>query len=250
MDILSPLFYSLLGGILPAFLWLLFFLKEDSLHPEPKRMIFFSFLLGGVAVILVLPLQLFAQCMSFAPHSIENFFIFLEGCNLYAPSPLFIFAFIEEIMKFFIIALFILWRKKLVDEPIDMMVYLITIALGFAAFETALFLFEPLIRGAFLETILLMNMRFVGASLVHILASGVIGFFLALTFYSSFFMRFLALCIGLFTATILHWGFNHHILIRSGDNAVFVFFMLWIGVITLFLLFERAKRITKKKIQK
>src|SRR3989344_3571414 len=54
---------ALLGGILPALLWLWFWLREDRLHPEPRRLIILSFLSGMGIVFLALP----------AEHWIEQF---------------------------------------------------------------------------------------------------------------------------------------------------------------------------------
>ena len=51
------IFYALLGGILPALIWLAFWLREDYKHPEPRGLILRTFLLGMGAVILVLPFQ-------------------------------------------------------------------------------------------------------------------------------------------------------------------------------------------------
>ncbi len=51
-----PLVVAPILGIVPALLWLWFWLKED-VHPEPLKMITLSFLGGMVAVVLVLPFQ-------------------------------------------------------------------------------------------------------------------------------------------------------------------------------------------------
>ena len=51
------LFYAFFGGLLPAALWLWFWLKEDSVHPEPRGLIVVTFIAGMLAVAFVLPLQ-------------------------------------------------------------------------------------------------------------------------------------------------------------------------------------------------
>ncbi len=239
--------YAFIGGILPALLWLWFFLREDKLHPEPKRLLALTFLLGLVAVLVVLPLEILAQCAYLhlwppAPFSILSTFSFCEA--LQETNPILLWAMIEELTKYLIVALFILWRKE-VDEPLDMMVYLFTIALGFSAFETTLFLLDPLLKGDLLESIVMGNLRFVGASLIHTLASGVLGFCLALSFYKSTLIRFFSVCTGLILAITLHSLFNHHILTTNKESMAVVFFFVWFGIIILFLLFERAKRVTR-----
>jgi protease PrsW len=234
--------YALLGGIVPALLWLWFFLREDALHPEPRRYVLLAFLLGIVAIVVTLPLQYFTQCAQ--PHILPSFMYY--GCNIDISAPVYLWAFFEEIVKWSVVAACILWRTRVADEPIDEMVYLITIALGFAAFETALFLFEPLARNAFMESVMTANLRFIGAALVHTFASGIVGFFLAITFYTSWYKKILGLCTGIIVAGVLHGMFNHHILKVAGQDATVVFFSVWMGVIVLFLLFERAKRVRRR----
>ena len=52
----SPvLLVAFLCGLLPALLWLSFWLFEDKKNPEPKRYIFFTFL-AGMLIVLPFPL--------------------------------------------------------------------------------------------------------------------------------------------------------------------------------------------------
>ena len=44
------LLIAIVGGILPALIWLFFWLMEDRCEPEPKRYIFLCFLGGMLAV--------------------------------------------------------------------------------------------------------------------------------------------------------------------------------------------------------
>ena len=73
--------------------------------------------------------------------------------------------------------LFLGWPNILVA------LFLAFFALGFAALENALFIFNPFMRGEFTESILTGNFRFLGATLLHVLASGVVGATMALAFY-------------------------------------------------------------------
>lgn len=218
--------YALIGGMLPALLWLNFFLHEDR-HPEPRRLIIASFLAGMLAVALVMPLEQIALSLA-APGS----------------TPIFLWAAIEELMKYFVAIVFILWRSA-VDEPIDAMIYLITIALGFAALESGLFLLEPFRNGDYFGGILTGNLRFVGAALIHTLSSLTVGFAVAATFYRSQTLQFFALTAGLLLATTLHALFNFLIMNFNGTMIVYVFFFVWLGIVLSFALFERAKRITR-----
>ncbi len=51
-----PFVLSFLLGLIPALVWLWFWLKEDT-HPEPAKNLTLSFLGGMLAVIVALPIQ-------------------------------------------------------------------------------------------------------------------------------------------------------------------------------------------------
>src|SRR6185369_10738021 len=127
----QTLFFALLGGLLPALLWLWFWLREDKLHPEPRQYLFLSFLLGMIAVFVALPLERYSQK------------IVLDGTLV-----LVAWAAIEESVKL-AAAYFAGLDRKVCDEPLDPMVYLITSALGFAAMENTLFLISSIQDSAF-----------------------------------------------------------------------------------------------------
>lgn len=248
MSLGPTVIYAILGGLLPALLWLWFFLREDKLHPEPRWLLLVSFLAGVLAVIVVLPLEMAAKCLVAGSWPSESFLLHLFSGLAYCRdivgvSPVILWAAIEELVKFGAAVALVLWHRA-VDEPIDAMIYLITIALGFAAFETGLFLMDPFGRGDILGGILTGNLRFMGAALIHTLSSAVVGFGIAYSFYRSRFVQFVSLCTGLIGAVVLHALFNHHIITSSGGRTALVFFLVWLGVIVLFLLFERAKRVT------
>lgn len=239
--------YALLGGLLPALLWLWFFLKEDSQRPEPKWLILAAFLSGMLAVILALPAEMLAKCVAIGVWpdrwtGVQATFTFCK--SLSDSQPIFLWAAIEELLKYLVAVTVILWRRA-VDEPVDAMVYLITVALGFAALETGLFLMEPFGRGDITGGFLTGNLRFVGAALIHTISSAMVGFSIALTFYRGYVLQFLSLCTGLVIAIVLHALFNQHIITSNGGETAAVFFFVWLGVVGLLLLFERAKLITR-----
>jgi len=219
------LFYSLAGGIFPALFWLWFWLREDANHPEPRRLIFSSFLMGGLSTLIVLPLELVAKSQI--------------GSGLYL---IIAWAAIEEIAKYVFTATHA-FRQKEFDEPIDALIYLITVALGFAAFENVLFLLKTFANQGVLAGILIGNIRFIGASLLHIISSSVVGAAIAFTFYKSAFLKKLSVITGLILATALHSFFNFFIMKEDGQNMFSVFVIVWIAIIGLILFFEKAKRI-------
>lgn len=227
-DFFSDTFlFAFLSGVVPALLWLWFWVREDNLHPEPRGRIFMVFFMGMIAVIFVLPFQQLAN----------DFFGGVTDRTIIAWSA------IEEFFKLLVAFLFAL-RTKYMDEPVDALIYMITVALGFSALENALFLFKPLNDGDVIRTVITGNMRFIGASLLHTVSSAVIGLGIALTFYKSRFARRVAAIIGLIVASALHAVFNLFIMESNGSSDTFVIFAyVWGGVIFLLLLFERIKRI-------
>lgn len=174
-------------GFLPAIVWLMFFLLEDRIHPEPKKMVVKIFLVGIISALVAAAIQQVFQDTLFTKLDITK----TDGTSFV------IFSFIEELVKF--AAVYVaLKNSKYLDEPVDAMIYMITGALGFAAIENTLFLLHG---GSeiILETIVL---RAVGATLLHALASGFVGFYWAKR----------QILIGLIIAVFLHSSFNYFIL--------------------------------------
>src|SRR3989344_6540894 len=99
------------------------------------------------------------------------------------------------------------------------MIYMLTAALGFAALENTLFLIAPLANGDITKSLLTGNLRFIGATLLHIAASSIIGAFAAFFFYKSKKIKDAAIFIGLIVAIILHAAFNL-IINTEKDNAL------------------------------
>jgi RsiW-degrading membrane proteinase PrsW (M82 family) len=222
----STVFIALLGGILPAVFWLWFWLKEDRLHPEPRALIIFAFAAGMLATVAAYPIEKFIA----------------EHINNGDMQLLFFWAIAEETLKYLAISIVAL-RSKYFDEPIDAVIYLVTIALGFAALENALFLINPLGDGDTLATILLGNFRFIGATLLHVVASGMIGIALAFTFYAQPIRRHLAGFAGLILAIMLHTVFNFSIIMSEGRYLYEIFIGLWIVILGILLICEKIKRI-------
>ena len=218
---------ALLGGILPALAWLWFWRREDSRNPEPRRLIALAFFAGMVTVAAVIPIQKFV-----APLLGSTTIIFI------------VWSVIEEAAKYIAARITVL-RQADYDEPIDAVIYMITIALGFAAVENALFLLSPLAGDNVLSTILTGNLRFVGATLLHVLSSGAIGLALALSFYKSRRTKSYFAIGGVILAAVLHSFFNFLILNTQDENVYRTFALVWIGVVALLAILEFVKRTQK-----
>lgn len=230
------LFLTSLCGILPIALWLIFFLWQDIKKPEPLRWIGILFLLG----MAITPLVWF----------LENYFINLLKIDIINTAlPFFVSAFvylvvagIEEFAKFFSAALF-LRKNKYFDEAIDAMIYLIVLGLGFGVVENILISYQGISSGGnFFSTIQVLTLRFVGANLLHVLSSGLIGFFWALKLVTG---KKKYLGIGLTLGILLHWAFNIAIINLGGDAVFLVSLILFlVGIMVLWAL-DILKQIKK-----
>ena len=217
--------YAILGGVVPAIFWLWFWLREEDRHkPEPIGFIVMAFFMGALSVIVAIGLEKFAQAM-------------IPDKNL----QIIVWAGIEELVKMFAIFA-IIKGSHIVDEPIDYPMYFIACALGFAALENVLFLIQPLTNSGAIVGALTGNLRFLGSTLLHAIASGMIGTALGLSFYLKSFTRNIYLLIGILSAITLHSLFNFFIMKGSGENFLQVFGFIWIVAIINILIFEKLKR--------
>ncbi len=216
--------YAILGGALPAILWLWFWLyEEDNDEPEPIIMIVISFVLGGIMVILAMWME--KSTMSFITNN---------------TTQIIVWAGIEELLKLIGIS-FIIFGNNIIRKPIDFPMYFIATALGFAAFENVLYLIQPLNTGGSIVGMLTGNLRFLGSTLLHAIASGMIGSALGLSFYLQKY-KITYLFIGIIAAVLLHSIFNFFIMKGSGENFLSVFGFLWVVAIINILIFEKIKR--------
>lgn len=218
---------AFLSGLIPAIFWLWFWLREDKKRPEPLLLIAITFIAGMMVVPLVLPLQKI---------TIDLY----QGMNL-----VLVWVIIEEVVKYAAALIVILWHRA-VDEPIDMIIYMIAIALGFAAMENTLYILTPINDAEYITATATGSFRFLGSTLLHVLSSATIGVFLALSFYRSSLIRLAYSTAGLSLAILLHALFNFSIMEASGGQILVTFLFVWMGIIILFLLFEKVKLLEAK----
>jgi RsiW-degrading membrane proteinase PrsW (M82 family) len=214
------IFLALILGFTPSLIWLAFFLSEDT-HPEPKKMIAKAYILGGISALAALAIQ-------YGLSGVLQQFSFtlpqLTGADI---STFTIFAVVEEVVKFFFI--YLLVRKSpYFDEPIDAMVYTITGALGFAAAEN----FFVVLSNGFHGVLGLIVLRFIGATLLHALASGIVGHHWARGI--KYHIEGRMIVVGLMMASLFHvvfnllvWEFNDFLIYPIAFLVLIGFFVLY-----------------------
>ncbi|OGI91229.1 hypothetical protein A3A09_00255 [Candidatus Nomurabacteria bacterium RIFCSPLOWO2_01_FULL_42_20] len=221
----KTLLIAVLIGVIPALIWLWFWLREDKENPEPKGLILLTFILGMISVILVLPLEKVAS-------------IYITGGKI---SLVLALSFMEEVIKYLAAAVLAL-KSKFNDEPIDPAIYMITAALGFAAFENILFLIQPISLQETTVSLLTGNLRFLGATLLHATSSAFVGVALGLAFFKKAAVKGLYLLGGLIFAIALHTAFNFYIIRDGGENFLRIFAFLWVVTIIIILILEKLRR--------
>ena len=225
-------------GILPSLTWLFYYSRKDA-HPEPEKMIIKIFLWGMLITIPVffvqIGLKLLLDKTDINPLAYELIYWFL------------IIALSEEFFKYLVIKIKVQNSPDL-DEPLDIVLYMVVAALGFAALENILYLFAPASQISFNDlvsrTLLITFIRFIGATFLHTLSSSVVGYSLVISF--CFAKRgYLPVVLGIFMATLLHGLYNFSIMNLDGYAK---FAIPAIIILTLaFLVFSGIEKIKKMK---
>ncbi len=190
-------------SILPGLLWVIYFYRMDKLDPEPKGLILRDFLLG---MLLVYPASILETPFQSLISSEVSFLTLIFSTFL-------IVGLVEEGLKALVVYK-VHYNHPAFDEPLDGIIYGITVGLGFAAFEnffyTSMFGIQVGLYRAFLT------------SLAHASFSGIFGYYLG---QAKFRNRPKLIRRGLAIAVIYH-GFYDFIIIGNYINNWFAVFLL------------------------
>jgi len=197
-------------GFIPGLIWLLFFLHKDRAKPEPKKMILKAFCFG----MLITPIAA----------------IFELGFLKVIALPVFLIAApVEETLKYLVFK-FKIAKARAYDEPIDAMIYMITIALGFASIENIILISKD---GS--DALSLLVLRFLSATLLHALAAGIIGYYIARK----------RVIHGLLLATGFHMIYNYIAVLNQTISLLFLGVLLIFMFALVSLQFQKLKLIKK-----
>jgi len=125
-------------AIIPGLIVLYYFYKRDKLEPEPKSMIFKTLFLGIMAASIA--------------YFFNIFFGSLVSRNILVTSVL-IAPFVEEMSKFHTVKFF-RFNDKHFSEPMDGIVYGVSVAVGFAIIENLLYIQRALEDGDVYATLI------------------------------------------------------------------------------------------------
>lgn len=221
---LTTIVYAALGGIVPTFLWLWFWLTEEAEHKEPVFLVVLTFIGGAVGLLMLLPLKPLILNLGLEPQTITV-----------------VYAFLEELIKYIIVSL-IAFKSGAITRPTDYTIFLVTGALGFSALENTLYLIKPIAANVDIGTILITgNMRFLGATVLHSISTGLIGVLMGLGFAAHKSLRTFYALFGLVLATGLHTVFNYFIMQDTRQSTIIAISGIWIVAVIVILLFDRLQ---------
>ncbi len=228
-----PLLY-LAVGVVPCILWLIFYLFQDR-HPEPKREIISVFILGAA---MTWPAVWMEKTLIGGFNSLGwPAFITILAVDVIAV------ALVEEFFKYAAV-----WMKEQainqnyqLDEPVDFVIYMVVSALGFAMVENLLFLLMPDSTPLIARSLV----RSLTAILLHTLCSGILGYYMAMTFcHRERKMRLLAT--GFAIVSFLH-GFYNFFIMKSETEIEFLLGALGIIFLMACVLYLKFQRLSKMK---
>lgn len=229
-------------GILPSLVWLSYYLRKD-VHPESNSNIIKIFLLGAFVTLPVFFIQIgltFLLEKIAVPELLSSLLYWFL-----------VIALTEELFKFLVVKLKVI-RSPELDEPLDIMLYMVITALGFAALENILYLFSPVSAISFADlinrTLIISFIRFIGATFLHTLCAATIGYFWAVGICKS---QRRYLLIGFLIAVLLHGLYNFSIMNLEGlakiAIPVAILILLAYFVITGFEKLKKLKSVCKIK---
>lgn len=186
-------FVYILAATLPAILILFYVYKQDK-FPEPKAIVFKTFLFGcGIT----LGVELFIPVID---NYSKNYF---DGETFYFFNSFIRAAFLEELFKLFIIV-FYCCRKVDFDEPMDGLVYGVAASLGYAAYENIEYVLyfykDPSFEIAYI--------RAISAIPLHALTGVIMGFLITQSIFESKY-NYLNLLLALLIPVSVHGFYNY-----------------------------------------
>ena len=224
-------FWHIFAAVLPALVILFYVYKQDQ-FPEPKKIVFKTFIFGcSITIFLNLILT-----------DVDNFAEkFFSGETFYFFDSFIRAAFLEEISKMAII-IFFCTRKDEFDEPMDGLVYGVAASLGFAAYENIDYVLYVLKEPSFEVA----TIRAYTAVPLHAICGIMMGFLITQSIFEKE-NNYLNLVLALFIPVGIHGLYNYS-LSSSVISSYFSYIIILVFIIRAFILFKTLKRKQSKSI--
>ncbi|NMH86104.1 PrsW family intramembrane metalloprotease [Flavivirga algicola] len=204
----------LLFAIAPVFIIILYIYYKDKYEKEPKRLLFYNFLLGAIVSIVITTVLYYVS---------DSVLPILSSTSIFDQfiKAFFVVGLIEEFSKYIIIRYYA-QRNEAFNEPFDGIVYAVMVSMGFAATENIFYVLE----GGY-QTALLRAFTAVPA---HATFGILMGFFMGKAKFSK--NKIGLNLIGLLTAVIFHGAYDFFLFIDFIPGIwVGAFISLFIGIL-------------------
>ncbi|WP_303315556.1 YhfC family glutamic-type intramembrane protease [Flavivirga abyssicola] len=203
----------LLLAIAPIFIVILYIYFKDKYEKEPKRLLFYNFLLGAIVSVFITTILYYVfDIVLLLPNETSIFQQFIKAFIVVALT--------EEFSKYVIVRYFA-QRNKEFNEPFDGIAYAVMVSMGFAATENILYVLE----GGY-QTALLRAFTAVPA---HAIFGVLMGFYMGKAKFSK--NRIGLNLIGLLSAIIFHGTYDFFLFIDFVPGIwVGAFISLLIGI--------------------
>ncbi len=210
----------LLISLAPVIAIIIFIYWKDKLDKEPKKLLFYSFLMGILSIVVTLIISYVINGFSLE-HSDDTNYRSLLSCILGI-------GLVEEFSKFIFVR-FYCYKKDAFNEPFDGITYAVMVSMGFAALENILYVFD---NGMGIGIA-----RMFTAVPAHAVFAIIMGYYLGI---QKIHHKKYAGIIGLFLAAIIH-GLYDYFLFNLEYNSMFLIYWFILFILSIYLSFKAIK---------
>ena len=207
----------LLISLAPVMAIIIFIYWKDKLDKEPKKLLFYSFLMGILSIVVTLIISYVINGFSLE-HSDDSNYRSLLSCILGI-------GLVEEFSKFIFVR-FYCYKKDAFNEPFDGITYAVMVSMGFAALENILYVFD---NGMSVGIA-----RMFTAVPAHAVFAIIMGYYLGV---QKIHHKKYAGIIGLFLAAIIH-GLYDYFLFNLEYNSMFLIYWFILFIVSIYLSFK------------
>ncbi len=213
-------FFLIILAVLPGFIITGYILWRDRNEPEPLYLIAVCFVFGAISTYPAMKMEEFGMFDLYIINSPDILMTFTFA--------FLIVGFSEELMKYIFLRYYI-YPKKEFSEPMDGIVYSVTISMGFATLENILYI--VLRTEDFNEALEIAYSRMLTAVPAHAAFSMTMGYFVGIAKTAPHKESLYLLC-GLFGAVLLH-GLYDFFIFQEMSKALTVFTFVTLGIALL-----------------